>query len=128
MENVCERVLTYNVHKERTDSTRFAKGMSETFQTLHGLVDKGVKVDLGMPYELWDKPSVEVTQMKSQCESLLEQHEEVIETWYYKHQEHTPLINYLCERYLHHSETDCLYEKSPTPLPAKGDKGEKVEL
>lgn len=31
--------------------------------------DKGVKVDLGIPYELWDKPSVEITNMKTQvCE------------------------------------------------------------
>lgn len=38
MENICERILQYNIHKERTDSTRFAKGMSQTFKTLHGLV------------------------------------------------------------------------------------------
>lgn len=66
LEGVCERILNYNIHKERTDSTRFAKGMSQTFQTLHGLVDKGVKVELGIPYELWDKPSAEVTNMKVQ--------------------------------------------------------------
>lgn len=75
LENVCDRLLEYNIHKERKDSTRFAKGMSQTFQALHGLVDKGVKVDLGIPLELWDKPSAEVTHMKSQCESLLERHE-----------------------------------------------------
>lgn len=66
LEGVCDRILNYNIHKERTDSTRFAKGMSQTFQTLHGLVDKGVKVELGIPYELWDKPSAEVTNMKVQ--------------------------------------------------------------
>lgn len=38
LEGICERVLEYNIHKERTDSTRFAKGMSQTFRTLHGLV------------------------------------------------------------------------------------------
>lgn len=38
MENICERILQYNIHKERTDSTRFAKGMSQTFKTLHELV------------------------------------------------------------------------------------------
>uniref|UniRef100_A0A8W7P0E7 DUF3456 domain-containing protein n=1 Tax=Anopheles coluzzii TaxID=1518534 RepID=A0A8W7P0E7_ANOCL len=79
LENVCERILEYNIHKERKDSTRFAKGMSQTFQTLHGLVDKGVKVDLGIPYELWDKPSAEITQMKTQCETLIERYEDVIE-------------------------------------------------
>lgn len=38
LEGVCDRILEYNIHKEREDSTRFAKGMSQTFQTLHGLV------------------------------------------------------------------------------------------
>ena len=38
LEDVCEGILSYNVHKERTDSTRFAKGRSQTFQTLHNLV------------------------------------------------------------------------------------------
>ena len=44
---------------------------------------KGVKVDLGIPHELWDKPSAEVTQLKSQCEVMLERHEEDIEDWYF---------------------------------------------
>lgn len=66
LDGVCDRILQYNIHKERTDSTRFAKGMSQTFQALHGLVDKGVKVELGIPYELWDKPSAEITNMKTQ--------------------------------------------------------------
>lgn len=71
LEGVCDRILNYNIHKERSDSTRFAKGMSQTFQTLHGLVDKGVKVELGIPYELWDKPSAEITNMKVQVNYLL---------------------------------------------------------
>jgi len=28
----------YKIHKERTDSSRFAKEVSQTFKTLHGLV------------------------------------------------------------------------------------------
>ena len=40
-------------------------------ETLHGLVDKGVKVELGIPYELWDEPSVEVTLMKKQVGTIL---------------------------------------------------------
>lgn len=112
MEDVCERILDYNVHKERKDSTRFAKGMSQTFQTLHGLVDKGVKVELGIPYELWDKPSVEVTNMKTQCENLLENHESTIEQWYFHHQQDVPLIKYLCEdRALKNYNSKCLYEE-----------------
>lgn len=38
LDGICERILKYNIHKERKDSTRFAKGMSQTFDTLHGLV------------------------------------------------------------------------------------------
>ncbi|XP_011699782.1 PREDICTED: protein canopy 4 [Wasmannia auropunctata] len=111
MENVCERILEYNIHKERSDSTRFAKGMSQTFKTLHGLVDRGVKVDLGIPYELWDKPSVEITTLKTQCEDLLENYEADIETWYHNHQGKIPLIRYLCsDRALKGQNDSCLYE------------------
>lgn len=114
MENVCDRILEYNIHKERKDSTRFAKGMSQTFQTLHGLVDKGVKVDLGIPLELWDKPSAEITNMKSQCENMLEQFESSIEKWYFKHQEDILLTKYLCEdRVLKGKNIDCLNEIVP---------------
>ncbi|XP_044759550.1 protein canopy 4 [Coccinella septempunctata] len=120
LDGICERILNYNIHKERKDSTRFAKGMSETFRTLHGLVDKGVKVDLGIPYELWDKPSAEVTNMKTQCESLLEQHEGSIEDWYFNHQGRIPLRKYLCEdKVLSHENVKCLYEE------LKGDKGQR---
>lgn len=42
------------------------QGTSQTMTTLKNLVHKGVKVDLGMPFELWDEPSVEVTDMKKQ--------------------------------------------------------------
>lgn len=38
LEGVCDKLLEYNIHKERKDSTRFAKGMSTTFKTLHELV------------------------------------------------------------------------------------------
>ncbi|XP_058798165.1 protein canopy 4 [Phymastichus coffea] len=112
LENVCERILEYNIHKERTDSTRFAKGMSQTFKTLHGLVDKGVKVELGIPYELWDNPSAEITDLKTKCEDLLENHESDIEEWYYHHQGDIALTKYLCsERALKESDDSCLKDK-----------------
>lgn len=110
-ENVCDQILEYNIHKERKDSTRFAKGMSQTFRTLHGLVDKGVKVELGIPLELWDKPSVEITNMKTQCENMLENYEGDIEHWYFHKQEEVELIKYLCEdRALKGQNTECLYQ------------------
>ena len=32
MEEVCDKLLEYSIHKERKDWTRFARGTSETFQ------------------------------------------------------------------------------------------------
>ncbi|XP_075156695.1 FGF signaling regulator protein canopy b [Haematobia irritans] len=133
IENVCDRILEYNLHKERTDSTRFAKGMSETFKTLHGLVDKGVKVDLGIPLELWDKPPVEVTQMKSQCENMLETYEDAIYEWYFHEQDQKSLIDHLCaEQVLAADDRKCLKEtlemkekKEKRNKKAKGNKQTK---
>uniref|UniRef100_A0A182RW54 DUF3456 domain-containing protein n=1 Tax=Anopheles funestus TaxID=62324 RepID=A0A182RW54_ANOFN len=129
LENVCERILQYNIHKERKDSTRFAKGMSQTFQTLHGLVDKGVKVDLGIPYELWDKPSAEITQMKTQCETLIEGYEDVIEKWYFEKQEQKPLIEYLCvDHVLKNKNHQCLYEQLEDAKKKQEEGNAKEEL
>ena len=111
LDGICDRLLGYNIHKERSDSSRFAKGMSETFRTLHGLVDKGVKVDLGIPLDLWDKPSAEVTHLKTQCETMLEKYEDAIEKWYWNHEHEIPLHRYLCvDRALAKGDTGCLNE------------------
>lgn len=129
LENVCDRILEYNIHKERKDSTRFAKGMSQTFQTLHGLVDKGVKVDLGIPYELWDKPSAEITQMKTQCETLIEGYEEIIEKWYFEKQDQKPLIEYLCvDHVLRNRNHECLFEELDDAKKKKKAEQNKEEL
>ncbi|GBN10261.1 Protein canopy 3 [Araneus ventricosus] len=125
LEGICERLLGYNIHKERKDSTRFAKGMSTTFKVLHDLVDKGVKVELGIPEELWDKPSAEVTNLKMQCENLLEKHEADIEDWYFNHQD-VPLKEFLCvDKALQKGDTSCLDETSVPPPPEK--KGDSKE-
>ncbi|XP_001608066.1 protein canopy homolog 3 [Nasonia vitripennis] len=127
LENVCARILEYNIHKERSDSTRFSKGMSQTFKTLHGLVDKGVKVDLGIPYELWDKPSVEITILKTQCEDLIENYESDIEDWYYKHQGDIPLTKYLCSERASKGDDACLKEKGDTGATVTQKKTEKSQ-
>lgn len=36
-----------------------------TFNTLKGLKNRGVKVELGFPDEMWDTPDAEVTRLKS---------------------------------------------------------------
>ncbi|XP_034533052.1 protein canopy homolog 3-like [Notolabrus celidotus] len=110
VENVCQRLLEYNLHKERDGSNRFAKGMSETFSTLHGLVNKGVNVVMDIPYELWNETSAEVADLKKQCDVLVEQYEEVIEEWYKGSQEEDLTI-YLCEKHvLKGQDTACLKE------------------
>ncbi|XP_036404015.1 protein canopy homolog 3 [Megalops cyprinoides] len=110
VENVCQRLMEYNLHKERHGSNRFAKGMSETFSTLHGLVNKGVKVVMDIPYELWNETSAEVADLKKQCDVMVEQYEEVIEDWYKDHQEED-LTTYLCEKHvLKGQDTACLEE------------------
>lgn len=110
-ENICNRLLEYNLHKERVGSNRFAKGMSETFQTLHGLVHKGVKVVMDIPYELWNETSAEVSDMKKQCDVMVEMYEDAIEDWYRNHQEEDLTI-FLCERHvLKPHETECLKEQ-----------------
>lgn len=115
LEGVCDRLLEYNIHKERKDSTRFAKGMSSTFKTLHQLVDRGVKVDLGIPMELWDSPSAEITALKQQCEDYLEKYDDVIEQWYWGNRDQQ-LQQYLCrQRALKKDQQSCLDDPLPPP-------------
>uniref|UniRef100_A0A8C5GBA8 Canopy FGF signaling regulator 4 n=1 Tax=Gouania willdenowi TaxID=441366 RepID=A0A8C5GBA8_GOUWI len=74
VDNICERILQYSVH-----------GTSQTMTTLKNL--------------LWDEPSAEVTDMKKQCETMLEQYEDVVEDWYFHHQDQR-LENFLCEKHI----------------------------
>ncbi|XP_030017360.1 protein canopy 4 [Sphaeramia orbicularis] len=119
VDSVCERILQYNVHAERPGSLRYAKGTSQTMTTLKNLVHKGVKVDLGLPLELWDEPSAEVSDMKKQCETMLEEYEDVVENWYFHHQDQR-LDQFLCQNHvLKTTEQECLKEVW------KGDTGVK---
>lgn len=125
VENVCQRLLEYNLHKERSGSNRFAKGMPETFSTLHGLVNKGVNVVMDIPFELWNETSAEVADLKKQCDVLIERYEDVIEDWYKGSQEED-LTTYLCEKHvLKGLDADCLKEKW-TPKK-KGDQAAIAE-
>jgi len=84
-EQTCKKINDYQMHKERKGSLRFEKGMSETFKTLHALKDRGVKVDLGMPEDMWDETPAEVTNMVKLCDQVLGEdfYEEAIQEWYY---------------------------------------------
>ncbi|XP_048885844.1 protein canopy 4 [Brienomyrus brachyistius] len=126
MDNICERILQYSVHAERPGSLRYAKGASQTMTTLKNLVDKGVKVELGLPYELWDEPSVEVADMKKQCEIMLEEYEEVVEDWYFHHQEQK-LEKFLCGAHvLKDSDQECLKEMWKGDVGTKGAQSQEV--
>ena len=119
---LCDKLLEYNVHKERKDSSRFARGTSQTFQALDNLVAKGVKVDLGIPKEMWHKPSAEISHLKSQCETFLEDWEDELENWYFKHQE-KDLKLYLCrDRALNGKSKKCLKDSTQP----KGDKKDEL--
>uniref|UniRef100_A0A8C5DN85 Canopy FGF signaling regulator 4 n=1 Tax=Gouania willdenowi TaxID=441366 RepID=A0A8C5DN85_GOUWI len=74
VDKICELIL----------HLRYAKGTSQTMTTLKNL--------------LWDQPSAEVTDMKKQCETMLEQYEDVVEDWYFHHQDF--LEDFLCEKHI----------------------------
>lgn len=121
LEEVCKGMLDYRVHKERQDSTRFAKKMSQTFQTLHNLVDKGVKVDLGIPLELWDEPSAEVSHLKTQCETFIEDYEDNINDWYFGEQK-SNLQETVCSRVV--EDTKCLAEPNGEDVKIESSNGD----
>ncbi|XP_054457607.1 protein canopy homolog 3 [Anoplopoma fimbria] len=125
IENVCQRLLGYNLHKERTGSNRFAKGMSETFSTLHGLVNKGVNVVMDIPFELWNETSAEVADLKKQCDVLIERYEDVIEDWYKGNQEED-LTTYLCEKHVLKGQDKACLNEEWTPKK-KGDQAAIAE-
>ncbi len=73
--------------------------------------NKGVKVDLGIPFEMWDKPSAEVTHLKTQCDDMMEKYESEIEDWYNRRQGNIPLEEYLCQNIvLKNKDFSCLFE------------------
>ncbi|XP_033631164.1 protein canopy homolog 4-like [Asterias rubens] len=111
LEEVCKGILKLNIHAERSASRRFAKGQSETIQTLRGLQAKGVKVDLGIPDDMWERPSAPVTKMKQHCDTLIEEQEDAISNWFFKTDQETSLVDYLCiQRVLKKDEHECLQE------------------
>ncbi|KAL9982871.1 hypothetical protein ACROYT_G004981 [Oculina patagonica] len=95
LENACSNVLDYKVHKDKVKALRYEKKESVTFNTLKGLKNRGVKVELGFPYEMWDTPDAEVTRLKSRCELMVETFEDDLTQWYWHHQNDN-LTEWLC--------------------------------
>lgn len=74
----------------------WSEGQSETMSTLHALRNKGVKVDLGIPDEMWDDTPAEITKLRLKCDSMVEEYEDDIHDWYFKHQD-KDLQTWLCK-------------------------------
>ncbi|PAA51117.1 hypothetical protein BOX15_Mlig029149g1, partial [Macrostomum lignano] len=112
---LCDRLLAYQLHKEHKNSLRFKPGKSVTFKTLDSLVAKGVKVDLGIPKELWDSAPTEVHSLKKECEALIETWEDDIRDWFFTGRSAgVRLADFLCrQRVLRGREEACLGEKYP---------------
>ncbi|VDD92740.1 unnamed protein product, partial [Enterobius vermicularis] len=116
LDKFCDVILQYKVHKEKQGLDRFQKAESQTMKTLHKLKDRGVKVELGIPYDLWDQPSAEVVFLKQQCDLILEEYENAIERWYYLKQR-SALQQFLCEeRVLKGKDASCIKRNSHSDL------------
>ncbi|OQV20378.1 putative Protein canopy-like protein 4 [Hypsibius exemplaris] len=97
LDSVCDKVADYHVHSKE-GMQRYAKQESETIDTLNALRNRGVKVDIGMPWELVEKqPNKEIMALKRRCEALAEEYEDDLSAWYFQQQEQ-PLLDYFCRK------------------------------
>uniref|UniRef100_A0A158PNJ4 Mediator of RNA polymerase II transcription subunit 31 n=1 Tax=Anisakis simplex TaxID=6269 RepID=A0A158PNJ4_ANISI len=109
LEELCNHMLEYKLHKDKEGLQRFSKEETSTMNTLNKLHQRGVKVELGIPHEMWDKPGVEITSLKQQCENILGDYDEDIERWFYSGRSRIPLQKYLCEqRVLKGNDVSCI--------------------
>lgn len=106
-ETLCNNMNEYKIHKEKTGLSRFSKKQSKTIETLKELRDKGVQVKLDLPYELWDHPSSEITALRQECERILEEYEDEVETWFLKKHPDS-LVDYLCRDRVLSEDVGCL--------------------
>ncbi|VDP83631.1 unnamed protein product [Echinostoma caproni] len=89
-------MLKYKLHKERQGCNRFDKTISETQKSLTDLADRGVTVQLDVPLDMWDKPSVEISSLTKQCYSMVSAFEDALEDWFYNLQGEVDLLDYFC--------------------------------
>ena len=57
--------------------------------------DRGVKVELDIPYELWDSRTAEVVALERACSALVADAEELLESWFFERLPHlsTPALS-----------------------------------
>ncbi|KAJ1370922.1 hypothetical protein KIN20_032748 [Parelaphostrongylus tenuis] len=113
METFCASMLKYKVHKDRFGLSRFGTEETDTMKALNDLRNRGVEVNLGIPYEMWQRPSAEITILKQECERILALNEDFLEEWFLT-ESNDPLEVLLCrKRILRTGEDDCLANDSP---------------
>jgi len=132
LEQVCSDIERYNIHAEHKRGVmRYRKHMSETMTTLNNLRLKGVKVELGIPEDLWNATSAETAKLKRQCDKVLEETEELIEQWYFGAEPRPDILNFLCRDSDLLEDPQCLDEFpewDPNKQPQKTDpKQEETE-
>uniref|UniRef100_A0AC35G4A5 DUF3456 domain-containing protein n=1 Tax=Panagrolaimus sp. PS1159 TaxID=55785 RepID=A0AC35G4A5_9BILA len=79
LETVCEEMLHFKIHKEKSGIDKFSPDSSKTMKTLK---------NLRMPEDLWEAPSVETEMLQKYCETIIEKYESEIETWFWKRFKH----------------------------------------
>jgi len=129
LEQVCSDIEKYQIHAEHKRGVmRYRKHMSTTMSTLNGLRMKGVKVELGIPEDLWNATSAETSKLKRQCDKLLEEAEESIEEWYMSDGAKPNILNFLCRERLLKGDADkiCL-DEFPEWNPNKQPKSDEEE-
>ncbi|PIC21605.1 hypothetical protein B9Z55_026379 [Caenorhabditis nigoni] len=107
-EKICEGFNEFKIHKEKSGLERFSRAPSKTMETLKEMRNKGVKVELGMPYEMWDQPPAEIIALRQGCESILEDYEDLIEEWFLQKLHLKHLLNQLCsQNYIKRGDRSC---------------------
>uniref|UniRef100_A0A7E4VC65 DUF3456 domain-containing protein n=1 Tax=Panagrellus redivivus TaxID=6233 RepID=A0A7E4VC65_PANRE len=84
VDDFCRGLLALRVHHGVIGPARFSPEMSEIMKFAKRMRDQGTEVNIGLSEDLWDAPSVEISRLQSDCDAILEEHEEEIETWYYQ--------------------------------------------
>ncbi|ULT85070.1 hypothetical protein L3Y34_013632 [Caenorhabditis briggsae] len=107
-EKICEGFNEFKIHKEKSGLERFSRAPSKTIEALKEMRNKGVKVELGMPYEMWDQPPAEIIALRQGCESILEDYEDLIEEWFLQKLHLKHLLNQLCsQNYIKRGDRSC---------------------
>ncbi|TNN32338.1 Protein canopy 3 [Liparis tanakae] len=125
MTSVC-KFVSIEMKSAFDETGKTKEGMSETFSTLHGLVNKGVNVVMDIPFELWNETSAEVADLKKQCDVMIEKYEDVIEDWYKGSQEED-LTSFLCERHVLRGQDKACLDEEWSPTKKKGDQAAIAE-